>query len=220
MSKVWELVKLGKFNEAILAADTEIARSESVLPLRNKIIALLNLERYQDAVILCDRIIERESGESETDFINLGVSYWLQKIPNDAIAAWSRGKKAKYTDAAGGVKIPLLLFYAAIRMGDKKLQMESIKQLKSILGEASAVNWPGPIAEFMLDTTSAAIFLSKISQQPILRERQICQADFYIAVKHLEQGNNDGLKKFMQMACSHESVSLVQRQLKCPPDDN
>jgi tetratricopeptide (TPR) repeat protein len=189
MSDVWELVKSGDYDRAVRAADEEFKQTSSVLALRNKVFALLQLRRYDDAANLCSDIIELRQGENDADFIFLGVSYWLRGRVDPAIASWRAASNTKYTDAAGGVGLWLLLFFAAIKLNDSSLRQESEARLSAFCKESEIDNWPGPIARYVLGHIGETELLSATSSQPILKSKQLCQSEFYIGV--LAMANNN-----------------------------
>jgi len=71
---VWALIEAGQYEQACHLADREAAASPSLLPLRNKVLALLNLRRFDEAEALSKLIIERRGGETESDFTMLGIA--------------------------------------------------------------------------------------------------------------------------------------------------
>jgi lipoprotein NlpI len=197
---VWDLIEENRFDEACELADHEHATTQSLFPLRNKVLALLNLERYDEVVTLCEFLIDRgKQASSDGDFIAQGVAYWLSGRLGEAVESWQRGRTAGYNDAAGGVEIPLLLYFASVKRADAGLEKQAMRNLKSTLQSNRTVNWPGPLAVFSLHRITEGELLTKVSAQPFLMERQSCQADFWIAVKMLKQGDiNRYLKKLTE----------------------
>ena len=49
--------------------------------------------------------------------ILLGIIRWWQERPGDAVDWWREAHLAAFTDAAGGVTAPAMLFFAASRLG-------------------------------------------------------------------------------------------------------
>src|SRR5579871_1590219 len=112
MESVWDLIESGEFAAACRLADEQSASSTSLLPKRNKVIALLNLGKLEQAAELSRAIIATNGGSTDSDFHRLGVALWLQGEFDGAIAAWQAGSDTDYTDAARGVKNCLLRLYA------------------------------------------------------------------------------------------------------------
>jgi tetratricopeptide (TPR) repeat protein len=211
VSAVWELVKAQQFEEACIQADKEWLSSQSAFPLRNKIFALLNLGRFEEAVIQCEQIIQLVNGSTDSDFIFLGVAYWLQEMHSEATRAWKEALKAKYTDAAGGVEAPLLLLYASARLSDKKLFELSMNMLKKWKGKVSR-NWPGAIASMALGAISADELLLQIESQHFLREKQACQAYFHIGVQFLIKNNTEQFINSMKNGCAQGVFSYSKAE--------
>ncbi|MFL6465320.1 MAG: hypothetical protein ACJ73N_13035 [Bryobacteraceae bacterium] len=208
MKSVWDLIKEGSFEAACQAADEEMANSTSTLPMRNKIIALLNLAEYEKAISLSATVIEKTGGSTDTDFIFLGVAQWLQGDSVSAIANWRKATGTDYTDAAGGVEAPLLLFYAAAKSGADDLRSESLKLLKKLCRPKSKLPWPGPLASYVLGQIDEQALRGAIDQQPILAAKQTCQADFYVGLMNLTHGESRQFSVTMERAISHVPFAL------------
>ena len=207
MSNVWEFVKVGRYEEACAAADEEYAQKPSLLVLRNKRFALMSLKRHQEAISLSRQLIENDLYSSQSDWLFLGAALWLTGRCEDAVGAWREGAKAKYTDAAGGVLSPLALLYASTRLAREDLQLESLAGLRQVAAVNSGRNWPGPIAEFAAGDLTDQELLTVVSQVPILRQKQMCQAKFYIGVMCCRNGSNSHFRKAMTEASSQGSVA-------------
>src|SRR5437762_3517497 len=82
--------------------------------------------------------------------ILLGIIRWWQERPGDAVDWWREAHLAAFTDAAGGVTAPAMLFFAASRLGETKLRQEAVAGLRQRWSPEIARVWPGPIAGFLL----------------------------------------------------------------------
>ncbi len=212
MSTVWDLVKEGKYEDACVAADREAAKSLSLGPLRNKVYALLHLERYEETAKLCLDLIERRKGETDSDFISLGICHWVLGRHDEAVAAWQAACKTKYTDAAGGVGPPLFLIYASSKLGDKKLRGKCITQLRRRFKSRAACNWPGPLAGFAIGKLTEEEVRAAVDSTPILRERQTCQAAFHIGVQRWIDGDEAGFFEHMQECQEQGAISPLEEE--------
>jgi hypothetical protein len=211
-SNVWDLIHQGRFGEACILADTEFQETESLLVLRIKIFALLQLGRLDESIAMSEKIIGLTNRNTDSDFIFFGVARWLQGQTDAAVAAWRSGLTSTYTDAAGGVEIRLLLLFAAISNHDSSLEKEALGKLE-LAGKSKRISdWPGPIVSYMLGVLSEEALISKISKQPILRKKQECQSDFYIAVKRLKSRDWIGYKAKLQGCLSHGPASYVKHE--------
>lgn len=210
MSDVWSLIKAQKFTEACEEADAEFARSGDLFPLRNKVFALLQLNKFKETTSLVQRIIDENQGSTDSDFIFLGVARWLDLDHNGAIQAWHSGKHSKYTDAAGGLEIPMLLLFAATKLGDEALRKQALKSIEKLARAKSAVNWPGPLARYLMELGSEQELIASINPKPILHEKQKCQVDFYLGVKSLQIGDQAGFRKSMIACAGSDIVSATK----------
>ena len=85
------------------------------------------------------------------------------------------------------MELPLLLYFASIKTADAGLEKKAVRELKKTLRSKRAVNWPGPLGEFVLDRLEESGMLARVSSQPILKERQSCQAAFGSALRALSR---------------------------------
>ena len=76
-------------------AEIEAATWSSAQRLANKAFALLNLERYEEVIELCQKIahenrIEAAGRWGESSWTNemIGVSHWLLGRSDEAVSAW------------------------------------------------------------------------------------------------------------------------------------
>jgi hypothetical protein len=106
---VWDLISEGNYLDACQRADEDFQATVSLLPLRNKVLALLQLHKYDDAVALSEYIVDKDHGESDYDFQFMGTAKWLSGKRDSSVAIWKSALETKYTDAAGGVEVPLLI---------------------------------------------------------------------------------------------------------------
>jgi len=203
----WELIIQKKFNEACIVADQEYNTSKSLFHLNNKIIALLNLKKYEEALKLSLEVIGLTNADykSDADNISAGIAYWLLDRPNDAIEMWRSGLNAKYTDAAGGVEIPALMYYASVVNNDKALEKEAVKILKRKLKLKASVNFPGSIAGYLLGNIDEEELLLSYGPFSNLKDRVQSKSYFYIAVKSLKNGDKNKFYENLEKCVSFES---------------
>ncbi len=212
MNTVWELVKRGEYEHACQAAEEEYSKFGS-LTLQNKVFALLSLRRFEEAAALCREIIRQEArtaGEYTLTF--LGVCYWLQGKRDEAVASWKEASIAPYADAAGGVESRLLLFYASVKCADAALRKEAARELRQLCRRSRADNWPGPVGRFVLGEVAEEQLLTKVSPESPLRDKEMCQAAFYIGVVHLMNGNEQGFRESMALSANQDPVSLSKQE--------
>jgi hypothetical protein len=166
-------------------------------------VALLWLGRYAEAWEHFHSVIETPPRVGDNDYGMAGVAKWCLGRPDEAVLEWRAGLKAKYARASGlGVRMPLLLFFAAIReprVFDRKL---AEKLVLDTTKDIRISNWPGPIARLVLDQISEAEFKNHClgirpgdtGKNPFARHNQqetsncLWLAEFYRSVLTLEQG--------------------------------
>ena len=139
----WNLIEQKRFEEACLKADEDYKTTKSEAHLFNKVIALLNLKKYEEALRLSLEFIKIAKVSSDSEYIQAGTAYWLLSNYDNAIKTWKNGLNAQYTDGAGGVEIPGLLYYAAVSLQDKSLEKEAISLLKKRFKTKHHLNYPG-----------------------------------------------------------------------------
>lgn len=188
---IWELIEIGEFEKANQLADEEYTHTEDISSLRNKIIALINLKMYDQVVELSKYILKKTDFRNSEDYVFCGIGNWLLGYYSDAVDNWTKAWSCIYQDESGGVSVLVYLYFASLRTNDSTLNKSVSKKLATI----NNVNWPAPISGYLLSKIDRNEMLSYVDHVPILRERQMCQADFASAIKSLEN-NNDELYKF------------------------
>jgi hypothetical protein len=167
-------------------------------------IALLWLEKYNEAWRHFRSKIESNPFMSgDGDYGMAGVAKWCLGKPHEAVLEWRAGLKAKYARASGlGIRVPLLLFFTAVRRPNVFDKGEAKKLIREKLGDIRIRNWPGPIARLVLDQISQAEFENHCrgikpgdtDKNPFLRHSPeetgncLWLAEFYRSVLGLEDG--------------------------------
>jgi lipoprotein NlpI len=210
---VWNLIMENLFEDACIQADEEYRLTPTRFsPLRNKGLALMNLNRYEEVIQLCHLLIEAEHGESSTDFKYAGIAHWFLNQHKEAIELWRKSKNTKYQDAAGGVTPALLLLFASLKLQDTKLEKEAVSLLKKKAKSKLLVNWPGPLANYMLSEIDEENLLKQINEQPSLKARQTCQALFYIALNKLKSSDVPSYHDLLRRCVSQDPVSRLEQE--------
>lgn len=186
---VWQLIQMGQFEKAMEVADKEFEQSNNIFPLRNKVYALLHLKKYDEVILLTNTLIEMRNGETDSDFIFCGIGLWLLNKKEEAINKWQKALNSKYTDAAGGIELMTILYFASLRMENDHLKTHTLKRIKKLIASKKAINWPGPIGAYILGNISNDKLLSSVTTVPVLKERQLSQAYFALAIQELQERN-------------------------------
>ena len=209
---VWSLIVNNEFEKACKVADEEYKKdAANILDLRNKVYALFHLKRYEDVISLCKKLIDYRNGETDADFVHLGIANWILKNTDEAIKAWQLAQSSIYKDASGGIGTQVFLYFAGVRTKQDSLKTGAIKAIKKLLKSKRATNWPGPVGHYLLNEITETELSAYVATVPILKERQLCQAHFVIAVKKLEAGDENGYYKKLGDCVSYGSKSYLEQ---------
>jgi lipoprotein NlpI len=204
----WELVQQGQFELAYARLTEKVAREPDRAPhYTNRGLCLLNMGRLEEALTDFQTAI-RLQPESATTHVNVGITWWWLGKPLEAVEIWRSGIGAKYRDEAGGVQVPALLFFAASRLADQKMEKEARSLLQKKWTPRLAKVWPGPIAGFLLGKMDEETFLvNQTFENPILEARRLCKAHFWTGLVYFRQGD---IQKYQY----HLRQSLVEAKLE------
>jgi tetratricopeptide (TPR) repeat protein len=215
----WDLIKAGRYGEAIERYSSRLRRDKSSPNYMNRGLAYLNTGDFDSALADFQAADKAEQFKSDDPLQAIGVAHWLggrrieaATVWHDLVLATERGK-IQYSDAAGGVESAHLLWFAAVRLGRVELLIPARRLLKKKAakptgGLCSIESWPGPIALFLLGRIKEERLRSEISDVPILRERELCQAEFYIGVRALEAGERARARKAFKRAADLDDAIL------------
>jgi tetratricopeptide (TPR) repeat protein len=190
----WDLVKQGQYELAYLRLTERIAKEpEREGYHTNRGLCLLNMGRLEEALADFQIVVKLRSesaSESARAYIDVGVTLWWLGEPLEATAMWRNAIEAKYTDEAGGIEAPALLFFAASRLADQELEKEAEMLLRKKWKPQLAQLWPGPIAGFLLGKMDEETFLVKQTfQNQGLEARRLCKAHFWTGLVYFRQGD-------------------------------
>jgi hypothetical protein len=154
-SDPYQLIVDGKYQDAIEVYSRLFERTKEAPHSRNRATAQLCLDDASGALasIKAAQALQEPRFRGDHDNAWEGVCHWYLDRPAAAVAAWQAGLDAPYTDAAGGVELPALLVYAAVRLGDEALARQAEGVLDERVREQPRA-WPGPLAPFLLGAMS------------------------------------------------------------------
>jgi hypothetical protein len=210
---VWELIKSNQFDEACIVADEQYLLTKNRSILNNKVLALLQLQKYTDVIDLCDKNSNETDGETDVDFIFSGIAYWALDNQSKAIEYWKKGEKAKYADIAGGMDVLILQYFSSVKLNDDKLLLTVKKKIKKLLKNKMATNFYGLQGNYLLDEITETELLSSLTKTNILRERQLCSMDLVLSIKALETKDFDLYIKKLTDCVSYGSNSYLEHSL-------
>lgn len=213
----WDQLKRGEYKGAIDGFSEEIRDSPSTHAYDNRGMAYLHLGNFDaafadfrsaDAISVADL-------NTTCDGDMCGVALWMADREKEALATWTAGVEASlagavhYGDAAGGLTIGNLLFFAGVRLGDTNAVTVATRFLRKRFRRKQSVAWPGPVSRYLLGLFSESKVLGAVSDTPILRERELCQARFYIGVHALLVGDRAAYFEAMRKAYSFGRITKL-----------
>jgi len=215
----WKLLETGQPRKAIEAFTRKIRREPTDIHYSSRAEAFIQLKEYDNALADLHCANAAAVWTSTHYFERIGVVHWLARREYLAAATWlesvlaMEGGKIQYADAAGGVEPGCLLWFAAVSLGHEELVVPARRLFESKIAKGKGLlwaveNWPGPLAMFLLGSMDEAKVRAQVSDVPILRERELCQTEFYVAVRALEQGDIDKATKCYRKAAALHAGSV------------
>ena len=139
-------------------------------------------------------------------YVLAGTARWCARDHTSAIQEWNDGRTAAYTDGAGGVRIPLHLYFAAVCHPDSIDESDAIDLLKNRLNSLRGHQWPSHLARLVLNEVSydealaAGLQASEHLEGDRLRQFQefeTLRVRFWNGVKKRASGNEIGFLEEM-----------------------
>jgi tetratricopeptide (TPR) repeat protein len=216
----WDLVKKGHYEEAVALLSKEVQAEPSTLVLNNRGSAYLHLGKFDAALADFLKADKMSSAETRTacNGAKCGVALWMAGREEEAITTWRHGVEASlaglvvYADLAGGVTIGNLLMFGATSREDEEAGKLAAKLLTKRLRTKQSSAWPGPASRYLLSEFQESEMLATVSTVPILRERQMCQAQFYIGVRALMDGDMVGFTAAIVQSFEFGRVSKIEAE--------
>lgn len=214
----WEHVKNGKYTEAVVAFSEEIQTSPSTRAFNNRGMAYLHLGDYNAALadFRSADALSSKALHTVCDGGKCGVALWMAGRNKEALVTWRAGVEAslagtiRYGDAAGGLTIGNLLFFAGVRLADPDGVVIATRLLRKRFRTRQSTAWPGPVSRYLLGMVSESDILAAVSPTPILRERQLCQARFYVGVHAFSVGDIAAYSSAMGEAYNLGRVAKIE----------
>ncbi|PTY05319.1 hypothetical protein DB346_01760 [Verrucomicrobia bacterium LW23] len=223
---------LGDFTGALADADKAIAmrRTLRALDLRGHI--LLDLKRFRESQQCFELALalQERSGNKMLDpscLQGLGIAVYCQG-GNDQLAL-------EYFQQAMEIEsVPKERLYNALYSWSVCARASSVSRAKEMLTEAVAkarstqseeasapsdtasTAWPVIIGEFLLSEKELPARLlekAQAAKDEKTRKDQLCEANYYIAMKYLDFGVEDLAKKHLQAAVDTQALDLVEHKL-------
>jgi tetratricopeptide (TPR) repeat protein len=197
----WGYQERGDLARAIDAYTTLYARTQAPRYLYHCGIAQLELGAYVASLEQLTRYTALEPARFHhaSQYIATAACYWWLHAPDKAADALVQALDAPYRDAAGGVEAPALLLYVAERLDADEPRKLALKLFAKFV-RRKPPGWPGPIAPLLLGKLDASAVEQAATRHPPMAPRRMCQADFYIGVRALRDGDRAEFQRRMTRA--------------------
>lgn len=199
----WNLLMAGRIQEALAHFHKEHQRKPYYRTLSQLGFGYLYAGDLSKAQEYFDEYANLETPRLEDAYCWAGVVRWLQNNPVDACKVWTAGLDCDYRDDAGGMTLPLLLHFGAVR-APTAFRLEEAEALITdrLLSPRGPVFWPGPLGQFVLNhLTEEDLRLKALAApNPWERQGQFAQVEFYAGVVALRD---------------RDPASFLDRMAKC-----
>jgi hypothetical protein len=145
----WDLLKEGRYDEAIPQFYDEYQKegpssigSESALV--GVSLAFLLKREPETAAEVAESILTRKH-IGTGHYALAGTAQWIGGSYERSVELWKKGIGSQYADASGGMELPLLLFYAAVRKPNLIKMGDVTDLVKQQLCHPWVMCWPGPL---------------------------------------------------------------------------
>jgi hypothetical protein len=205
----WELVLEGRYDEAISRLYEQYEEIGADGFLGNIGCAYMLKGDPDRAVEIMEGLLSRKYAGT-THYALAGVANWLCCGHEQAVSLWKKGRSCQYTDAAGGMELPLLLFYASVRTPVLIGKDETKDLLQQQLQHSWAACWPGPLGAFVLGkmTEDEARQKAVFTVEEVTR-RQTMQVEFYAGLRALAGGDARRFNACMKRCASTKGGELT-----------
>ncbi len=212
----WDLLEARDLQAALRVLKEEHDARPFKGTLNNLGICCLMLQQPTEAKRLFDEALTMPLPDSGTHGF-AGIARWVLNEREDAVTLWCDGLKCNYRDAAGGVSLPLLLYYASVRRPDEFSREHAEQFLRTALESRRASNWPGGLGRYVLGEISEDQARAEADAgHPIVTARHLNQLEFYQGMMALEQHDTELFLAYMRnCADTHECELNKEWHLAC-----
>jgi len=214
----WDLIKTGRFAEAVELLTEELQKQAAPYLYNNRGIAYLNMRQLDHAMEDFMAAEKANVTRGDSNRLHIGAVQWIQGLETEAVHTWEDVVRdldsgiIVYTDAAGGVEGPALLWFAGTRLDQAELCKTATKSLRRTLLSKRAATWPGVIGQLVLGRAVPSDVEAAVSHVPILRERQLCQAEFYIGWSAFQDGRYEDCRQALSRS-AQLGAALLEKEL-------
>jgi tetratricopeptide (TPR) repeat protein len=230
----WHLISAHQYEKAVADYDAILAAGEDYYAIvANRAIALLCLGRLSEALegfVTANDIARQDRGapKSAPYLSNMGTVLWLmghRSVAKELYRSAADGIRygtIAYTDASGGAGEGLLLWYAGLTTKDRNATEYALDYLTRLAKKSRIKNWPGPLAQFVLERqsfngvlrdsfkTDNLLETAEQAKSDILKRRELVQALFVFGTKCRQRGDKDGCRRAFQQCAQLENPHVEQ----------
>jgi hypothetical protein len=180
-----------------------------------------------DAHGALDDFLEIRNGQPFMPISFVGATLWLQGQRVAACEDWvyeisrRRSGEITHSDDAGGVQVPVLLWWGSAHEGQGEWRGPAVKELKDrdrnmrrrkdhYPGPLRRWDrWPGVLAPFLLGTSTEEALLPHLEDpNPFMAVRR-CPAHFYLGARRLDEGDLAGYRQQLELAVGQGDNSIL-----------
>lgn len=188
----WTLIRSGATDAALQQMMQAYSRDPNASHAMQLGVAYLWIEDYRAAWEHFSDINHRHPHRTDAFYGMAGVAQWCLNKPRDAVDEWRDGLKCEFVDVAGGVTLPLMLYFASVMDPSTYPQSEATKTLESRADDGRAEIWPGPLAAYVsgrLDESE--IWRACDGDDESDTRLRIWLTGFYVALRQRHHGDGD-----------------------------
>ena len=136
-----------------------------------------------------------------------------------------------YADIAGGVGQGLLLWYAGVTTKDRNATEHAVDYLTHLVKKPRIKNWPGPLAQFVIERRAQSLLphaqsfrellrdsfktdnlqeVTERAKSDVLTRRHLIQALFVLGTKRRKKGDEDGCRRAFQQCAQLENPHVEE----------
>jgi lipoprotein NlpI len=236
--KLEELIKLGRYSEAIADLQQDLARNpEDLAAIEGMALALRAKGEYEKSLSFFNCLATQRASDERANVlapgsaawrIDVACLYWLSEKRAKALelmhglAAGILDGSIKYGDAAGGISQGLLLYYMAITSNLSEEISFALNYLRDRVKRSVSQVWPAPVAQHYLGEISLDGVMEAVNRQPTLagplvaaklelgRRRRLCVALFHGGVKYRSHGDEEHCLAHMRHCAAIENPLIEQ----------
>jgi hypothetical protein len=202
----WNLMREGKTDDGLSAMRDQYVISPTPSLAMQLGVGYLWAEKYEYASEHFLNVNKAHPRRLAATYGMEGVAKWCLGSREAATKIWCEGLRCEYTDGAGGVTIPLLLYFAWLMDATLISKNEVFNELAQRVKHPWIKNWPGPVAMFVagqIDESQLEVFCVA-HEKKFPGDLAQSLADFYLGLVALDKGDH---QFFMEKMRSVANVS-------------